>query len=40
MKKNMLIIGITILLGIFFLLGYKSYKYYQMKTEKKIVKLK
>ena len=40
MKKNMLIIGITILLGIFFLLGYKSYKYYQIKTEKKIVKLK
>ncbi len=40
MKKNMLIIGITIFLGIFFLLGYKSYKYYQMKTEKKIVKLK
>ena len=40
MKKNILIIGIAILLVISFFIGYKFYKYYQVKNEKKVVELK
>ena len=34
------VIGIAILLVISFFIGYKFYKYYQVKNEKKVVELK